>query len=162
RPMSSTGCLASLGGHSSSLHTPRTIYSHTGLRGLAASYVVLFHFFGDLEVSPDSLVSVFVFNAGYAVDLFFILSGFILNWVYLPSDDRRVPWRSYLQGRAARILPLYYLTMLVCLMLSLYSIARHGHALVGEHFPLKVLLNLFLLSGIVWGWRGTLNVPAWS
>src|SRR5580698_8586607 len=90
-----------------------TIFSHTGLRGIAAMYVLFYHLFGGEKgaVHPNAFTKLFQWG-GYSVDLFFLLSGFILNWVYL-SGPRPLDWRSYLMARVARILPLYYLTMLM-------------------------------------------------
>jgi peptidoglycan/LPS O-acetylase OafA/YrhL len=84
------------------------IYSHTGLRGIAAMYVLLFHLLwagGDLRA--NKFCQWFQWG-GYSVDLFFILSGFILNWVYL-SSAAAMNWETYLKARVARILPLYLL-----------------------------------------------------
>lgn len=95
------------------------------------------------------------------MDLFFILSGFILNWVYLakPAD---FDWSAYLRARVARIMPLYYLTLFLMLPLQFYSVIRHGLAHVGHDYPANLVLNLSLTSGIVGGYHRTFNFPAWS
>ena len=86
----------------------QVIYSHTGLRGLAALYVVVFHTLLT-DKFPEKNAFHYFFSFGvYSVDLFFILSGFILNWVY-GGKRAQINWPSYLWARAARILPLYYL-----------------------------------------------------
>jgi peptidoglycan/LPS O-acetylase OafA/YrhL len=89
----------------------------TGLRIVAAMWVVLFHFRPLLwESSPrlkDDLEP--LLNSGaQGVDLFFILSGFVLTWNYL---DRMGPaWSGratmhFLWLRLSRVWPVYLVTM---------------------------------------------------
>lgn len=89
----------------------------TGLRIVAALWVVLFHFRPLLwEASPrlrDDLAP--LLDAGaQGVDLFFILSGFVLTWNYL---DRMGPsWSAretlhFLWLRLSRVWPVYLVTM---------------------------------------------------
>lgn len=61
--------------------TPRHILSHTGLRGVAAILVVLYHAqFGAGHKLALKTTTTF-FSRGYLwVDLFFILSGFIISY----------------------------------------------------------------------------------
>ena len=103
--------------------------------------------------------------AEYPVDLFFILSGFILNWVYLPNNTS-LNWSSYLRARVARILPLYYLTTFLTIPLVIYSFVRYGSAYMKgftvHGYLIDFIQNLFLVSGIVDGFHHTFNGPAWS
>jgi peptidoglycan/LPS O-acetylase OafA/YrhL len=89
----------------------------TGLRIVAALWVVLFHFRPLIwEASPrleEDLAP--LFNSGaQGVDLFFILSGFVLTWNYL---DRMGPsWSAratlhFLWLRLSRVWPIYLVTM---------------------------------------------------
>ena len=89
----------------------------TGLRIIAAVWVVLFHFRPMLrDAAPgfsDALAP--VLNCGaQGVDLFFILSGFVLTWNYL---DRMGPkWSAratvrFLWLRLARVWPVYLVTL---------------------------------------------------
>ena len=58
----------------------------SGLRIIAAVWVVLFHFRPLLEQAAPGFRSALapVLNCGaQGVDLFFILSGFVLTWTYL-------------------------------------------------------------------------------
>lgn len=85
-----------------------------GLRGLAALGVVCYHCIyaaGRPRLHSDLVRTVFV--SGYmGVDFFFVLSGFLL---FLPvaASGRFGSTRSYALRRAARILPAYYLALLV-------------------------------------------------
>ena len=90
----------------------------TGLRIIAAVWVVLFHFRPMLhDAAPrfgDALAP--VLNCGaQGVDLFFILSGFVLaTWNYLdrmgPSWSGRAALR-FLWLRLARVWPVYLVTL---------------------------------------------------
>jgi len=141
----------------------REIYSHTGLRGIAALSVFLFHLSIRKETFPglpENIVRFFDW-ASYAVDLFFILSGFILNWVYL-SKSSNINWISYFRARVARITPLYYLTTLLFIPHNAYSIIKYGFKYVGNYYPLILASNFLMLSGIIDGYHITFNAAAWS
>ncbi|MGQ0494914.1 acyltransferase family protein [Komagataeibacter intermedius] len=63
----------------------RSIPSLTGVRGIAALWVFMTHFYGlaaDILHQPWMLQSLFLFNGFRGVDLFFVLSGFILMHVH--------------------------------------------------------------------------------
>ncbi|MEZ0364546.1 acyltransferase family protein [Mycobacterium sp. pUA109] len=89
----------------------------TGLRIVAAVWVVLFHFRPLLAEAVPNFSSALapVLNCGaQGVDLFFILSGFVLTWNYL---DRMGPsWSTrdtvhFLWLRLARVWPVYLVTL---------------------------------------------------
>jgi peptidoglycan/LPS O-acetylase OafA/YrhL len=89
----------------------------TGLRIIAAAWVVLFHFRPLLRAAApdfsDALAP--VLNCGaQGVDLFFILSGFVLTWNYL--DRMGWSWSTratlhFLWLRLARVWPVYLVTL---------------------------------------------------
>jgi peptidoglycan/LPS O-acetylase OafA/YrhL len=142
---------------------PPNIHSHTGLRGIASMTVFLFHLNGSQASvwNLDQRVFYCFQWAGEAVLLFFILSGFILNWVYL-FDSATIGWFAYFRARIARIMPLYYLSTLVLLPIPIYSVLRHGLQYVGNDYPARFIANVLMISGIVGGYRYTFNPPAWS
>jgi len=84
-----------------------------GVRGLAVLLVLMYDC---LKLGHDgSIVTLAVrkvASAGWiGVDLFFVLSGFLITGVLLETRGCRGYWRSFLIRRAVRIFPLYYLTL---------------------------------------------------
>jgi peptidoglycan/LPS O-acetylase OafA/YrhL len=84
-----------------------------GLRGIAVAMVLVWHFVGAI-ISPDLGVlskiasNVFVFGRT-GVDLFFVLSGFLIIGILTDRRDSRVYFLPFYLRRAARILPPYLL-----------------------------------------------------
>jgi peptidoglycan/LPS O-acetylase OafA/YrhL len=81
-----------------------------GLRGVAIACVMLYHqtLIGE---SPSALDRAFAWLplGGWAgVDLFFVLSGFLITGILLDSRGEPGYYRSFYARRALRILPLYY------------------------------------------------------
>ena len=104
----------------------------TGLRFVAAAWVVLFHFRPLLrEAAPgfsDALAP--VLNCGaQGVDLFFILSGFVLTWNYLdrmgPSFSARATLH-FLWLRLARVWPVYLVTLHLAALWIIFTL-YFGH-----------------------------------
>lgn len=145
----------------------------TPLRGIAALWVVLYHYdqlttFTGLDhlVSQDSTM---LLAKGYLfVDFFFLLSGFILAHVYGSRFQHGINLRSswnYLWARFSRLYPLHVFCLLTHVLVACFLILgfpnvwdkfSHMYALKG------IPVHLFL--GQAWGsdyWL-TWNVPSWS
>jgi len=84
-----------------------------GLRGLAILLVILCHYVGGVEhhalgLVPHRLLG--LLGAGWSgVDLFFILSGFLIGGILLDVRDSPHYFRAFYMRRVFRILPVYYL-----------------------------------------------------
>lgn len=134
------------------------IRSLTGLRGIAALYVVLFHANGYWRF-PDP-VWPFIFHGYMAVDLFFILSGFVMALTYSRLFEGGFDWgrfRHFLLLRLARIYPLYLLvTVVTALLIATVLRDTYDFADLG----LAVLPNLTLTQ--VWGMSNSIVPPGWS
>ncbi|OBG71110.1 MULTISPECIES: acyltransferase [unclassified Mycobacterium] len=108
------------------------IKSLTGLRIIAALWVVLFHFRPMLgDVSPDFRDALApVLNCGaQGVDLFFILSGFVLTWNYLDRMGKSWSTRAtlhFLWLRLARVWPVYLVTLHLAALWVLFTL-HVGH-----------------------------------
>lgn len=128
----------------------------TGLRIIAALWVVLFHFRPMLtDVSPEFRENLApVLNCGaQGVDLFFILSGFVLTWNYLDRMGGEWSTRAtvhFLWLRLARVWPVYLLTMHLAALIVILSLH------VG-HVPLPEVRDLTAISYV----RQVLLVQLW-
>jgi peptidoglycan/LPS O-acetylase OafA/YrhL len=139
----------------------------TGIRAVAALFVVFFHF-------GDSLVTLFPWlsflrpfykSGDMGVDLFFLLSGFILSLNYL-DKFREFSQRSYFQFLGARLARIYPVHLFTLLLLTVFVLsARHLDLKtnVAHYSGFTWVTNVFLIQ--VWpGFnRGlTWNFPSWS
>jgi len=103
------------------------------LRALAALAVVFYHTIAAVARSyPDGTIPATVMNIGwlgsFGVDVFFVISGFIM--VYAHYDDFQVPGsqRRFLSKRLRRIVPNYWLltTVGVLAILLMPTLSQHG------------------------------------
>jgi peptidoglycan/LPS O-acetylase OafA/YrhL len=88
-----------------------------GVRGLAIAMVLLYHAFSwSMGTSGwgwfPRLVERVTRPGWLGVDLFFVLSGFLITAILLDSRDDRFYFRNFYARRALRILPLFSLTLL--------------------------------------------------
>jgi len=93
----------------------RTLPALTGVRFLAAFYVVLFHGLPWLQqkYGLPPILQTFLGNGYLAVNLFFILSGFILAYTYEGQIDGRTNRFHFWEARFARIYPVYFLSLVL-------------------------------------------------
>lgn len=132
------------------------------IRGLAALGVVFWHYRGNFGAAPLGAWFYPFYAAGeYFVDLFFVLSGFVLMRAYFTPQRRENLWQNLWQ-RIARLYPLHLLTLLVSAGVITYLVAQNQplQRLIAD--PYHFLLNLLLLqsSGLQQGF--SFNSPSWS
>ncbi|WP_407184973.1 acyltransferase family protein [Bradyrhizobium centrosematis] len=122
-------------------------------RFVAALGVFIFHLkLIDTGISP-------AWNGSYGlfVDMFFILSGFVISYSY-PSDARGVAaYSRFMIRRIARIYPLHLLSLLIFVVLIGVGLERTARST-----SLDFLYNILLLQA--WGVTDHLsfNSPSWS
>lgn len=87
------------------------------LRGLAILLVLIYRFGGGSEVPPaQALDEARLIELGArGVDLFFVLSGFLITGILHDSRQKPHYFRNFYLRRALRIFPLYYATLAVLL-----------------------------------------------
>jgi peptidoglycan/LPS O-acetylase OafA/YrhL len=81
-----------------------------GLRGLAVLMVLVFHFVGNTmptNVAESAVVGLTNYGA-YGVELFFVLSGFLITGILYDSHNKPHYFRNFYMRRLLRIFPLYY------------------------------------------------------
>jgi peptidoglycan/LPS O-acetylase OafA/YrhL len=98
-----------------------------GVRGLAIIAVMVFHLAQYHPAQPD-LLSAAIDLGWIGVDLFFVLSGFLITGVLLAEKRSPRYLRNFYLRRALRILPLYYAAVFCFFHLEL-PLAHHFHAL---------------------------------
>ncbi|MFN7619336.1 MAG: acyltransferase family protein, partial [bacterium] len=131
----------------------------TGVRFFLALGVVLFHYQLQWTLPGDGGL---LNRARLAVDVFFILSGFILTHVYLQGDGA-LNYRRFLAARFARIYPAHLFILLAMLGLVLAAPILGVGLEPGRFNPTDFAGSLLLVQA--WFPRETLalwNGPAWS
>ena len=135
----------------------------TALRFFAAAVVVTFHY------NPDRFVNLPGFfrnwlETGYeAVTFFFVLSGFVLSYVYTGpgASGREQSLRAFFVARIARLAPAFYLSLAIALPLFALDTFAWGGPPVFQ-FVVHGLLVLFFVqswwppAALAW------NPPGWS
>jgi peptidoglycan/LPS O-acetylase OafA/YrhL len=93
-----------------------------GLRGLAILFVLVCHFGYLFPESARDWLSL----GWVGVDLFFVLSGFLITRILLTSRGEPAYFRNFYLRRAIRIFPLYFLFVGGYFFLLLPAAHRHG------------------------------------
>jgi peptidoglycan/LPS O-acetylase OafA/YrhL len=99
--------------------SPYRIPSLDGLRGLAASMVIATHYLNGIERHRfGKAIAPYVGFGATGVDLFFVLSGFLLTGILLDRRHRPRYYSSFYIRRVCRIFPLYFALLLavVCIV----------------------------------------------
>ncbi|OAN11206.1 hypothetical protein A3K86_19810 [Photobacterium jeanii] len=156
----------------------------TAIRGFAAFIVALFH--ARLVLYPQwreeiASYSLFLENAYLWVDIFFILSGFVMMHVYrqqFQAGCTGSKWRQFMWLRFSRIYPLFIATLLVMVGWETFkhfnSIGFYGGSLLDSwgltglpafkgpfNTSETLFANVILLQGIT-GQPLSWNFPGWS
>jgi peptidoglycan/LPS O-acetylase OafA/YrhL len=145
-----------------------------GLRGIAALSVVMLHYYHFFYRFPSNqldprwwqmepgfhFLQLFYVYGLYAVNIFWMISGFVFAHVYCGSAATT---RAFVVNRLARLYPLHLLTLVVLAGLQIYAVAKLGFWLIYGHNDLwHFVLHLGLASN--WGFdrEAAFNAPIWS
>ena len=144
------------------MNYPNDIKPLTGLRFFAAFWLLLYFFWGRLGLDDAFFPN--IIKMGYmGVDLFFILSGFVLAHVYGPQFEKeKYSYGSFVWARLARVYPLHLICLLA--MIGVWAIGvKIGANFAPKAFDVSQLpFHIALLQA--WGtvksdgW----NFPSWS
>jgi len=109
-----------------------------GVRGLAVTLVFLFHasIYWTMDLWTRLGILGYVANRGLiGVDIFFVLSGFLITGILLKAKAARNYYSSFYARRAFRIFPLYYAAVAIFFLLSAF---RH------DVYPAKIQIFYWL------------------
>ncbi len=121
-----------------------------GLRGIAILLVCLFHF--NLVATTPGLfgrvVDASFQHLWFGVDLFFVLSGFLITKILLEAKGSASYFSAFYMRRVLRIFPLYYLTLLVYLFVS---IVRQLHTGKPQDYLTQLAFWVYLQNwALIW------------
>jgi len=125
-----------------------------GIRGIAALMVLFHHVcFTSIQESgwpaPILYLRTFSIAGAYGVDLFFVLSGFLITSILMEARHRKAYYQDFYWKRALRILPLYTLCLIAVLLLVPGS---RGY----------VLMSALFVSNFAWLFHIESNGPFWT
>jgi peptidoglycan/LPS O-acetylase OafA/YrhL len=98
-----------------------------GLRGLAILLVLIWHYANFIEVDKGSLGSqaLALFRLSWSgVDLFFVLSGFLIGGILIDSRCSEKYWITFYVRRLCRIFPLYFAVLGIFVLLVKFTPAE--------------------------------------
>jgi len=126
----------------------------TGLRAVAALWVLMFHSW-NISHRPDVRIPLpfdahlgvtYLFNAGgLGVDIFFVISGFLLSLPWLrvrPAGETLNQIPKFYSRRLLRIIPAYYAVIFFLLYAFLFGLASYPSTW-------HVFVQVFMLNGLL-------------
>jgi peptidoglycan/LPS O-acetylase OafA/YrhL len=143
-------------------------YSLDALRGIAALMVVVYHwtlftpgYFPPAAPVPlvfEPILRPFYVHGFAAVDMFFVLSGFIFYWLYSKSiSERETSGWNFSLNRFSRLYPLHFVTLLLaaCLHYVIRKISGYDYVYT-NNTPWRFILQLFFICNT------NFNGPIWT
>jgi peptidoglycan/LPS O-acetylase OafA/YrhL len=145
-----------------------TIANLTPLRGIAALLVVIFHYQIFIRPIFPAPVAAVIDKFYLCVDLFFVLSGFVIAHVYAAKFANGLEGGTlgrFFRARFARIYPLHFVTLLYLVILASigFSAGLDPTRFPGIFFDFRQIpLQLFLLQATWLTDEPFWNSPSWS
>jgi len=144
----------------------RVFEAMNGIRGVAALVVVIDHC-STVRWFTGEVAGRFIDYGPLAVDLFFVMSGFVIAHAYEDRLAQGLTTRNFLLTRLVRLYPLYILGIGIGCMTPLISLIHQGRVVDAQvssvasvPFAFAMLPSPIILSGsqVLY----PLNTPAWS
>lgn len=130
-----------------------------GMRGIAAIYVLIIHtgsYWGNLSFHHSYL----------AVDLFFVLSGFVIAHAYESKlDNGQLSIKNFIFIRLIRLYPMYFLSVIFASTIFILHYLSGRHATLNNYHVIELITLSFLflptyLPSFIYLFP--LNIPYWS
>lgn len=136
-----------------------------GVRGIAALMVVVYHIFYYPNLSYLANLETyqrFTEFGRHGVPIFFVLSGFVITRILLNTRQKDDYFRSFYKRRVLRILPLYYLFLVIFYLLyPLISENRQGASFILQvpfYAYLQNMTDVFNIRAVGPGHYWTLSI----
>lgn len=143
--------------------TSRSTGHLDALRIIAASAVVILHYSDYVKDTPAGrFVFEHALHFNLFVDMFFVVSGFVIASQYLGKIDDLPLAGRFIVRRLARIYPLHLATLAFYLIIALALYAGLSHSENAARYPLSDVPAQILLLHALNGQRLTFNFPSWS
>lgn len=131
----------------------------TGYRAIAAWLVFVYHFFPYKKHSVPVFIKNTVNEFHIGVDMFFVLSGFLIAYRYF--DENPINFKKYMVNRVARIYPMYFL-LTILVFANYYFKNNYWNFENTKQFFVsitmtKALFKDYTFIGIPQGWTLTLE-----
>jgi len=137
-----------------------------GVRGLAILAVLLFHFVApsDPKGFVDAAVTWLFAYGALGVDLFFVLSGFLITGILYDSRADPAYFRNFYMRRVLRIFPLYYAVLVIVFFVVPAIPALQGSEIAGlrSHQAWAWLYGVNIYLAIHGGWVLSYLTHFWS
>lgn len=141
----------------------RSIPEIDGLRAIAIIQVVFFHIYIYIKyktgyannIDENNILVLFAKNGHQGVELFFVISGFIIALPYIKG--RALQIGDFYKKRLVRILPPYYITLIIFLTLYLLQHQKDQQQIFDQF-----LASITFLSNLILGKATSTNPVGWS
>lgn len=130
------------------MHLPDRFQSIQALRGVAALLVMVGHLFGAERTHGGDVFAPEWVILGFAgVDLFFVISGFVIAFTAFPLAPTSAAWRVFAWNRLTRLYPMWWLFCGITVMglIVASGLYYEPEALAGED-PVIYLVKSILLA----------------
>jgi peptidoglycan/LPS O-acetylase OafA/YrhL len=134
------------------------LHTIDAMRGVAAIFVLVGHSVVLLGLHD-------IPRFWLSVDLFFLISGYVLGGVYEPRFRAGLTPGAFLVARLLRLYPLYLLGLAIGLLSGAITLALGKGDLSAGEFAVATVTGLFMLPSPTWAAEDSLfplNFPAWS
>ncbi len=152
---------------------PGYLYALDGLRAVSVILIFIFHLWQQswiywrLEIAPNTYLFDFELLQRYgyvAIDLFFVLSGFCLFYPIARAmfgESKQTSWKEFYKKRARRILPSYYLMLLLTVLFPAIAYMPATIKDASDVFY-HLFTHLTFTHGLSDTTQGTLISTAWT